>query len=117
MNTCLENMESNLNNLDQQIYILVINTISFLKTLQKKGVRNDITSLLSNRTNTFNKKFNYFYDKSENSEVIKQNLIPLITEIINILINNFEEFDKSIINEKADLYIMAERIKKDIENL
>lgn len=110
-------METNLKNLDQQIYIFVINTVGFLKTLQKKGIHNDATSLLSNRTNSFNKKFNFFYDKSENSEVIKQNLIPLITEIINLLINNFEDIDKSIINEKADLYILAEKIKKDIEIL
>jgi len=110
-------MNVDFNKLDQNVYILVINIVSFLKTLQKKRVKNNATIKLSKVTNSFNKQFNDFYDNKVINDEIKQILIAFIEEIMHILIESFEDAGKDIINEKADLYILSEKIKKDLEKL
>ncbi len=106
-----------LEKLDQKIYIFVINSIGFLKTLKEKGVQNHQTSEYSKLVNNFNKEFNNFYESEIKLDKIKQILISLLDEIIDILINNFEDSGNDVINEKADLYILSEEIRKDIKKL
>ena len=79
----------NLQKLDAQIYTFVINTVGFLKTLEKEGVKNSATMSLAKITKTFNTEFNNFYEKRANQQEIKNVLSALLDDIKFILIENF----------------------------
>ena len=110
-------MEEKLQKLDQYVYTFVINMIGFLKTLQKKGVENSATTSLAKLTNTFNKKFNDFYELRANQDEIKDVLTALIEEIKFILGKEFEDSGLDVIHEKADLLIDADKIKQEINKI
>ncbi len=108
-------MDAILEKIDKDLYALVIDIIGFLKTLQKKGVENQTTATLAKLTSTLNKRFNNFYENKGQKDEIKKIAGSLIEQIKFILIKNFEDIDRSIIHEKADLLIQADELQKYIE--
>ena len=110
-------MDNKLQKLDSDIYSFVINTVSFLKTLQKKGIQNAATTSLAKLTKSLNSKFNIFYEKPENQTEIKNVLTSLLEQIKFILIKNFEEEGMDIIHEKADLLIDADKLQAEIDEI
>ncbi len=95
-----------------KVYVFVVNSIGFLKTLEKKGIKNNTTIGYSKLVRTFNKEFNNFYEKKilKNDEI--STLIAFIKQIENFLIKNFEDIDKEVIYEKTSLYRQANEIER-----
>ncbi len=109
-----------LNKLDQKIYIFVINIVSLLKSLQKENIENEKTAKISRLAKQLSKVFNNFYEKNnkqKNFSEIKTKILSLIEQIQEILIEEFDDINKRITHEKADIFFTANKIKDLTNNL
>lgn len=107
--------ENNFEELDNLIYILVVNVISLLKSLKKENVENEKTSFLSKKTKELSKEFNSFFDnkdKIEFSPEIKTSLLSLIKQIKDLITIEFEDVNRRIIHEKSDILFHVNKIEE-----
>ena len=102
-----------LNNLEQPIYMFVINVVSFIKTLKKVGYENNLTSDLASKVNSLNETYINLLDNfaSKNLKIEIQNCKEISTKCHEIL-TKIDFDDKNIINEQADLIIEANLLSK-----
>ncbi len=92
--------------IEEKIFAYVINTISFLKTLKKRGLSNDQTEKLAEMVAILNN----FYGKSAEINIPYQRVelwkpALQVFEAIHGLLMNMHYQDYDLVNEKADLQI------------
>ncbi|MBN2893898.1 MAG: hypothetical protein JXL97_18660 [Bacteroidales bacterium] len=113
-------MESNklvLNNLEQTVYMYVVNVASLLKTLQKAGVADENTIKLAKNAGEIHKTIIELTDM-EFPEISNLNsTLDEINSIQDILSTCFENINRQVIHEKADLMIDTNNLKKIIISL
>ena len=93
------------------------NSIGFLKTLQKKGVENEVSTTYAKLIRSFNKNFNNFYENKNTRIDDIRKMISFIKQIENFLIKNFENIDREVLYEKTNLYKQANEIENLLEKL
>ena len=103
------------NYLEERIYFFSINVVSFLKTIGKKGYKNNLTSELSQNTLQLNSLFFDILDNKANISDIKKCLS--LSENCHKILQKIKIDDKVIINEQADLQIDMSRIIKNLKKI
>ncbi len=101
--------------IEQKIFIYLINTASFLKTIKNKGLSNEQTDELSAKI----AQLNDLYDKSaqlaQGMDKIElwRPAVQVLDKIHDLLINMHYQ-DRDLINEKADLQVEATSLKENL---
>lgn len=104
--------------IEQTIYLYVVNIASFLKSLKKNDIANEETQKLAQIAGFIHSSFAEVINSEEKEQIIiLENIIKEIEVIQQILIKNFEEINKNIMHEKADLMIDSNNLIKDIKLL
>ena len=106
-----------MDNLEQNIYFYVINSVSFLKTLKKENCENELTAKFANYIQVINSVYYDIADLKEKTELIKviDKCIDLTDKCHKLLQPIFFD-NKKVINEQATLLIEASEIKKQLIN-
>ena len=103
---------------EEKIFVFIINTISFLKTLKKRGLTNERTEQLASLIAVLND----LYGKSADIKYIEQRIelwrIGLEAfKKIHLLLMNLHYSDYDLVNEKADLQIEASQLKDKLSKI
>lgn len=93
-----------------EIYIFVVDSTEFLKTIEKLKLKNEQTAIFYETVRKFKDIFNNFYENKSNLSDHKYVIISLLEEIKNFLIKNFEDINDDITFEKSNLYRQANEI-------
>jgi hypothetical protein len=101
---------------EQRSYIFSINSVSFVKSMQKAGLQNEMTILLMKQSSQVSLKILDAYDIENEIEVNKLIIESLeLLKSCHFLLQNIRvNDDKLLLNEKADLQIEASFLVKDI---
>ncbi len=103
--------------IEEKIFAFVINTISFLKTLKKRGLSDEQSGQLAEMVAVLNN----LYGKSADLNLLYQRVdlwkaaLPVFDRIHHLLMDmHYQDFD--LVNEKADLQIETTVLKDKLSS-
>jgi len=104
--------------LEEKIFIFIINTISFLRTLKKRSITNEKTHEIASLIKVLNDIYAKSIEIKDYNERIKSWRLGLeALKRLHTLFMDLHFVDYELINEKADLQIETSLLKDNLTNI